>query len=165
MKITKPSELREGGRYKFKKSGLDLWGWAYEDNRGDWYVVGGTGAGIPLTENDYIPSYITDLESYEGIMAIKEGDVLVDDEGSERKVFFANEYIVMLSMHDNFDYCDKAFTYQALETYGYKLKDEQPDESDAEGMPDNAIAKMFKEIKGRLDELAERVSKELEPID
>ena len=120
MKITKSSELREGMRVKFKYKGISFWGWARQNEEEEWYCVGGAGTGLLITDwkKPYFCDDITDVESYEGLMAMKEGDVLVDDEGSERKVLFANDYIAVLSTHDNFNYCTQPYTYQALESYG-----------------------------------------------
>ena len=131
MKITKPSELREGMRVKFKRGGVRFWGWAHEDDEGRWTISGGTGTGLDIGYTEFYHG-VTDVESYEGIRAAKEGDVLVNESGGEAMVFLSNDFGAITSYADEFKSAAEFDTWEELEEYGYKLKDqEQPSESPA----------------------------------
>lgn len=133
MKITEPSELREGARYKYKSHGVGLWGWAYKDSEWDWRLVGGTGTGIIITSREEFCDDITDVESYEGLMAMKEGGVLVDSDGGLAEVVFCNEYIFGRRYAGSDDI--HFYTYDTAKKYGWKLKDEQPADEAVIGEP------------------------------
>lgn len=125
MEITKPSELREGMKLKGKWLGIPVSGVACTANNEIWFLMPHMAR---LTElfNQAMSAEFTDLESVEGLMAAKEGDVLVDDDGDEYVIVFANDFIVLLSEHD------EIFTWQDIEDREWKLKDqEQPSESPA----------------------------------
>ncbi len=120
MEITKPSELREGMKLKGKWLGIPVSGVACTANNEIWFLMPHMAR---LTElfNQAMSAEFTDLESVEGLMAAKEGDVLVDDDGDEYVIVFANDFIVLLSEHD------EIFTWQDIEDREWKLKDqEQP---------------------------------------
>lgn len=134
MEITKSSELREGMRVKFKYKGISFWGWARQNEEEEWYCVGGTGTGLLITDwkKPYFCEDITDVESYEGLRAAKEGDVLVNESGGEAMVFLSNDFGAITSYADEFKSAAEFDTWEELEEYGYKLKDqEQPSESPA----------------------------------
>ncbi len=130
MKITKPSELREGMKLRGKWDGVPISGHITKGDSGRWCLMP---HGYIIVDNG-IGDLFTDLESVEGIRAAKEGDVLVDDEGGERKVLFCSEYICVLSLLDDFaTAASEIYTYQELEREGWKLKDQEQPAKDKEG--------------------------------
>lgn len=53
------------------------------------------------------------------------GDIIVNKNDDERKVFFANEYIVFYSWFNKFTQDGGCSTWEQLEEYGYKLKGQE----------------------------------------
>lgn len=155
MKITKPSELREGMKIKYQVHGLGYWGWAYQCDDGDWQIIGGTGTGYALSYPtlDCFRSPVTDVESYEGIRAAKEGDVLMDSDGGLAKVVFCNEYIFGRRYAGSDDIHFN--TYDTAKRCGWKLKEQEQSSADTITLE----GKTYKR-----DDVLERI-KELEPID
>lgn len=130
MKITKPSQLREGMKVKFKRSGVPFSGWAYKSPDGLWIVSGGTGTGHNLGFGSFFDD-ITDVESVEGIRAAKEGDVIITADGREATILFCNEFVFLKSEWDKHNVASASmFTYGEAEYLGYKLKDEPSTEAD-----------------------------------
>lgn len=153
MKITKPSQLREGMRIDFLADDLHFWGWAKKSSRNEWRCVGGTGSTWFLGHNDErFPDVIGDVESVEGIRAAKEGDTFTQSDGDELKVVFCNEYCCTLSNAGNLNEILGTYTYEQLERWGYKLK------GDYISMAD--IANAYQEINIR--EIQQAVFKEIE---
>ena len=158
MKITKPSELREGMRVKFKMNDIPCWSWV-RSNGAEWYCVGGTVGGINLgcCDWDFFETDITDVESYEGLMAMKEGDILTFL-GDEYKVFFCNEYIFTVSDMVSFYKVGVTLAYDRAEKGGWKLKDQEQPEGNNVTMAD--IANAYQEINIR--EIQQAVFKDIE---
>lgn len=155
MKITKPSQLREGMKLKGKWLGIPVSGLAYTANNEVWFLMPHM---TRLTElfNQAMSPEFTELESAEGIRAAKEGDVLVDQDGDWKTVLLANDHIATLSCYFDPTTADKLiYTWEELEKDGWKIKGAPNPETDPI------------EVNGRTydrDQLLERI-KELEPID
>lgn len=155
MKITKPSQLREGMKLKGKYIGIPISGYAAHAKHGTWCIIPQAIA-FASDASDEIYYQFTDLESVEGIRAAKEGDVLVDQDGDWKTVLLANDHIATLSCYFDPTTADKSiYTWEELEKDGWKIKGAPNPETDPI------------EVNGRTydrDQLLERI-KELEPID
>lgn len=129
MKITKPSELREGMKLKGKYMELPISGYAKKGDEGCWFIL----PHYIVMGDAVFYSPFTDLESVEGLMAMKEGDVLEDSDGNEFMVVFCNEFcFTMVGYDTTLSEHSITRTYAHAEAKGYKLKDqEQPSESPA----------------------------------
>lgn len=154
MKITKPSQLREGMKLRGKYMGLPISGHASKADSGTWHILPQY-VFVANPNADYIDPLFTDLESVEGIRAAKEGDLLVDKRGDECEVLMCTERIVVISHFNDFHCAGNVYTYQQLEENGYKLKDQEQQSVDTITLD----GKTYKR-----DDVLERI-KELEPID
>jgi len=77
---------------------------------------------------DFTYDNVTNLKPFnKTIRDVEIGDILIRD-GDEQMVLDVREKIVGLSEYDDFENFDCFYTFEELEKYGYKLKDEPEEE-------------------------------------
>lgn len=142
MKLTKYSQLKHGMRVKCKVDGTRIDdGRISIDDDGKAYVcqnsIGGLGAkelfgykyswwlAEKYKDPDQWSDYVTDLESIEGIRAVKVGDIVIGRDGWERKVVEVWENSVLLGKFDDFEAAGFAYTFEELKRCNFKIKGQE----------------------------------------
>lgn len=158
MKLTKYEQLKDGMRVKCKIGGKqvddavitidednvfylcqDYFNQVvlyHVDHKG-YNFVWNFAAGIEGWSND-----VTDLESVEGLRAMKVGDIVIDKAGAERKVIevLSNTFLIS-SLHDH-SRAGIWFTFEEAEKCDLKLKDQEEQEEDITELTLEEVAKL-----------------------
>ena len=97
----------------------------------------------------------SDMYAIEPIYGIKEGDIVVDKDGDQAKVFFCNDYIFIKSYWSDFSTTQSTFyTYEEAIVTGWKPKDYK-DNSDKK----DELVKKAKEMEKKAKELREEAER------
>ena len=168
MKIHDSRQFKHGMRIKCVIDGIEI-----EDARlsreydETWYLYQNENGGSEADESEHKYSWylgsswqeeecrITEMYAIEPIYGIKEGDIVVDKDGDQAKVFFCNDYIFIKSYWSDFSTTQSTFyTYEEAIVTGWKPKDYK-DNSDKK----DELVKKAKEMEKKAKELREEAER------
>jgi len=162
MKITKQSQLKHGMRVKCRiKRILADDARISIDECGDVFICQNVRDGVNtddklgyeyawnITDNygdldlDGISIKVTDLESVEGLRAMKVGDIIIDEEGDEATVLAVLGRAFLKSFWGDHNSAGSWWTFKRAERLGWKLKGQEDSDDDITELSMDEIADKF----------------------